>query len=966
MHNAPLRKALPIALAVALCTSVGIHAQSTTGNTQTQDNPAQQGDAQKDKKGTAELEKVVVTGSRIARAEAEGPAPVTVISGDELKAEGFTTVYEVMNSLTQSFRAETPPTWGSTTVNARQLNLHGLGANHALLLIDGHRVPDYPQPAQGGSNNYSFQNYNNIPTGMIDRIEVLGSGASAIYGSDAIAGVVNIILKHNYDGNEYSVQAGQAERGGRRLGDFNWVGGKSGDGWSIVYNFQKYHRSALWGKDRPYTDSDSDAGYGTWNPTDRQYGYQSYPGIILQNSAGNYITPPAGACTQSGFNGQFRLQNSPSGYYCAQNAIFQDWVLTPGRDDTNGSVYVSKDLAHGMQAYASISLYRTTGISNTELPFLYSMGGLPGQLYDQTTGQIIGGGSDWNGTGWNFLRQLTAQEMGTQANTYDREQQWSIMFGLKGTVLDDRLNWDASIGRSVYWVHESYTGLNEQGMFDFFFGPQLGTTTIAGTQYPVYALNANRFWNPITPAEYQSFAVTGRNDAISWMNQAQLTVSGDLLDLWAGPLGMAGVLEANHQGYQLYPDPRGNTLDFGDPFQNENTGGGTRTRYSGALEFRLPVLSTLTVDAAGRLDKYDDISSADIARTWSASLEWRPLDGLLFRGGYGTNFHAPDMTAIYETQATQQVGIYADPYQCILNNQTSCPQTPHNTYFTQYSGGNPNLLPETGHGWHAGVVWDVDWVEGLSLSTDYWHTGIDNAIENISLQQALTDEAGCLTGKQVGGAPYTAHVPGSAYCQMIIGDIQRDANNNITAAYISSINEAQLYVSGIDAELAYRWNTDNWGKFKLDVNYTQNLKYLQRILPTDPLLNTAYQNPRSRINATLTWMYDKWTTTLFGQRTGGVQANNWGGCEVLANGTTPAVGAPNCTLYYANVAPWITYNVSVAYQLTEQARLTFYVNNIFDRVGSIPYYAGGFEFVPTLTGADYVGRELSIKFNYKF
>jgi outer membrane receptor protein involved in Fe transport len=948
------RKTLAVALAIAIFSPTAFAQTSSNGQTTPDSN------SNKDEKKTAELEKVVVTGSRIARAEVEGSAPVVVITGETLKAQGFTTVFEVMNSLTQSFRAETPPSWGSTTVNARQLNLHGLGANHALLLIDGHRVPDYPQPSQGGSNNYSFQNYNNIPAGMIDRIEVLGSGASAIYGSDAIAGVVNIILKHNYDGDEFSVQAGQAERGGRRLGDFNWVGGKSGDGWSVVYNFEKYHRSALWGKDRPYTDSDSDAGYGTWNPVDRQYGYQSYPGIILQNSAGNFITPPSGTCTQSGFNGQFRLQNSPTGSYCAQNALFQDWVLTPGRDDTNGYVYASKDLAYGMQAYASVGVWRTTGISNTELPFLYAMGGLPGQFYDQTTGQLIGGQN------WNFLRQLTAQEMGTQGNTYDREQQWSIMFGLKGTILDDRLNWDASVGRSVYWVHESFTGLNEQGMFNFFFGPQLGTTTIGGSQYPVYALNANRFWNPITPADYSTFAVTGRNDAISWMNQGQLTVTGDLLDLWAGPLGVAGVLEANRQGYQLYPDARGNTLDFGDPFQNDNTGGGVRTRYSGAMEFRLPVLSTLTLDAAGRLDKYDDISSADIARTWSAAIEWRPIESLLFRGGYGTNFHAPDMTAIYETQSTQQVGIYSDYYQCILNNQSSCPQVTHNTYFTQYSGGNPNLLPEEGHGWHVGLVWDVDWVEGLSLSTDYWHTGIDNAIENISLNQALLDEAGCLTGKQVGGAPYTAHVPGSAYCQMIINDIRRDANGNITAAYISSINEAQVYVSGVDAQLNYRWETDRWGKFNLTLNYTQNLKYLQRVLPTDPLLNTAYQNPRSRINATLNWQYDKWNATLFGQRIGGVQANNYGGCQVLSDGTIPNVGAPNCTLFYGNIAPWITYNVSIGYELNDHARLTLFVNNIFDRVGGIPEYAGGFEFIPTINGADYVGREVSLKFNYKF
>ena len=572
MYTKIPRKTLAVALAVALFAPAA-HAQNSTSGQTTPD-----GGSKKEEKKTAELEKVVVTGSRIARAEIEGPTPVTVLTADTIKAQGFTTVYEVMNSLTQSFRAETPPSWGSTTVNARQLNLHGLGANRTLLLIDGRRVADYPQPSQGGANSYTFQNANNIPAGMIDRVEILYTGASAIYGSDAIAGVINIILKKNYVGDEFSLQAGRSERGQRNFGDFTWVGGRSGDNWNVVYSFERMHRSALFGRDRPYTDAESDAGYGAWNTVARQYGYQSYPAMVLQdNGTGNYIQGPNGACTQDGFNKYYRVQNSPSGAYCAQNALFKDWVLTPGRDDKDAYVYGSYNLANGWQVYGSASIYRTTGISNTQLPFLYAMGGLPNGFYDNTTGQIIGNAN----SSWGYFRQLTAQEMGTQANTYDREQNWDVHAGIKGTIFNDKLSWDASVGRSVYWVHESYTGLNEQGMFNFFFGQQQGTKTIDGTDYPVYQLDANRFWNPITPSQYATFGVTGRNDAISWMNQGQVTVNGDLFDLWAGPLGFAGVLEANHQGFQLYPDPRGNSLTFGDPFQKYNTGGGERTARGG-------------------------------------------------------------------------------------------------------------------------------------------------------------------------------------------------------------------------------------------------------------------------------------------------------------------------------------------------------------------------------------------------
>src|ERR1700722_17635965 len=110
--------------------------------------------------GPVKLEEVVVTGSRIARPELEGPTPVTVLTGEQLDAQGYTTVYEALGALSQSFQTESPPTWGSTTVNARQLNLRGLGANHSLLLVDGLRVADYPFPSEGYNNQFTFQNLN--------------------------------------------------------------------------------------------------------------------------------------------------------------------------------------------------------------------------------------------------------------------------------------------------------------------------------------------------------------------------------------------------------------------------------------------------------------------------------------------------------------------------------------------------------------------------------------------------------------------------------------------------------------------------------------------------------------------------------------------------------------------------------------------------------------------------------------
>lgn len=938
--------------------------QQDTTTTSTDQSSAPQ-DASKKKAVT--LKNVTVTGSLIPRVEVEGPAPVVTISGAQIKQEGFTTVYELMNSITQTGVAQTPPSWGSSSVNARQLNLRNLGAGRSLLLVDGHRVADYPQ-SSGASTN--FQNYNNIPTGMIDRIEILATGASSLYGSDAVAGVVNIILKKEYQGDAVQMTLGGATRGGRDYGDFNLVGGKSGDNWHIVYNLERSHRSGLYGRDRPYSDSEADAGYGAWDSNARLFGYQTYPGLEMKNGDGNYMAPPAGACGQFGSN--FALRNTKTasttghtvntgdvtdqGYYCTQPALFSNWVLTPGSDNKDAYISGEYDFSNDIQAYGSIGLWDTLGTSNTELPFLYPMGGLPNGFYDQTSGQVI----------TDYFRQLTPQELGSYGNTHDKEQNWDLRAGVRGTILDGRFNWDLMLGSNKYIVHERYTGLNEQGMFDFFYGPQLGTTTVGGNTMPVYALNSGRFWNPITPAQYQSFGVVGENSAASWMDQATLNVNTDeLFKTWAGPVGFAAVLEAVHQGFQLSPDPRGNTTNFGDPFQDYITGAGTRNRVSLGSELRIPLLSNLTWSISGRLDKYRDASAADVARTWGSSLEFRPYEGLLLRGSYGTNFHAPDMQYIYKNPSVSQVGIYADPYQCITTGDRTCTPFQHNTYFSSYLSGGPSLNNETGKSWTYGFAWQIPGVEGLSVSADYWRIGIDNGIANVGQDTVLKDEAGCRTGLNVDGSPYIAHGQGSSYCQSVIANVKRDANGNITAVYSGAINESQLSVTGIDASLAYAMRTANWGNFNLSIDYTDNLSYKERTLASDPLVNTRYNHAASKVRGTVNWRGGAWDVTVYGDRTGQVRAPNYNSCNALPNGIRPSQGDPDCTMYFGHVPAWITWSTNIGYRFDDRTKVSLGVSNIFNNVGKIPYYAGGFEFIPTLNNASYVGREIQVTFDYK-
>ena len=982
MSNIRVRRgvlASSLALALFAPSAFAQTSSTTSGNPQTNQQGTSSSEQPANQKNAAKLQTVTVTGSMIPRVEIEGPAPVQIITGEQIKAEGYTTLWEFLDSLPQMGQTQDPASWGATSVNARSVNLRNLGAGFSLLMIDGIRVVDYPQPMNAQSN---FQNYNNLPTGMIDRVEIEASGASSIYGSDAIAGVVNVILKKNYQGDDLQVTGGGDTRGGQAYGDVNFTGGHSGENWHILYNVEKSNRSALWGSDRPYQDSVADAGYGAWGPADRMFGYQydaaGSIGLSAQNASGQYITPPAGTCSEYGNN--FQLSNSHTvttngtqitgvtnnGYYCSQPALFKDWVLSPGSRNNSAYLAGEYDFKNGLQFYGSVALYDTVGISNTQLN-----GFSAGPFYDSTTGQVIN----------SVVRQFTAAEVGA-SNTYDHEQNWNLTTGLRGSFDDSRFNWSLNLNSQKYIVHEDYTAYNPEAVDKFFLGQQTGTTTVDGTSYPVYAFNWQRFWNPITSQEYGQFAAYGENTASSWLDQAQFKLDGDLFTVpWTNDqsVGWAAVLEAAHNGFLLSPDPRGaDSATFENPFGEYDTGGGTRQRYSLGTEFRVPLLDTLTWTISGRLDKYHDASSADVARTWGTGIEWRPIESLLLRGTYGTNFKAPDMQAIYQTAASQPVGIYEDYLQCIKaiqagqTNNTWCngsAQRPSSQFYTEYTGGSRQLLPQTGHSWTYGFVWQIPGVDGLSFSTDYWHMGVDNAIEYIGQNTVLQDEAGCLTGLQPNGStgvtPYTAHVPGSAYCTLITSWVTRNAAGNIVSVKSGPINESSLYVSGIDASLDYKKHTD-YGNFRGSINYTDNLSYKQRVLPTDPLLNTRYNQVASRINWIGDWTKGDWDISLSGQRDGTLRSPGYGQCETLANGTQPALGDSDCVVYQGHVPIWITWNTSIGWQLNKDMKMTFTVNNIFNRVATIPYYAGGFEFVTTgQTANEYSGRQLFLKFDYK-
>lgn len=983
------RNALACALALALTAPLALAQSAATTD------PAKVDSTKKaDGKNAEELEKVVVTGTHIKRAEIEGPAPVTVITAEDIKKQGFATVYDVLQTITEAIgNVQNDYDWGQSSVNAYPLNLRNLGPGRSLLLINGHRVADYPMPYQGKSN---FANYNNIPTGIVERIEVLSGSASAIYGSDAMAGVVNVILKEHAEDQTLRVRWGEATRGGRRNMDFVFSGGTTGDNWNLTYNLQHFDRGVLLAGDRPFMDAEDDKDFVRWGPAERHYGVGALlpsPGLYLRErgnvvavgGVGNVtyrIAPPAGACDQYGdlyylqeIRGYDRNTGAESnaGSYCAQR-VFKNWALRTGSEDNSGYLHGTYDFGDGLQAWSNLGVWKSTGDFNTFLDGFYS-----GIYWDPRANHGAGGRRD-------MLKYQSPEELGGEDAVLTKSRELAVDFsaGLRGRLFNDRFDWEAMLGRAEYEVKESFPTLNQGDMFDFYMGPQLGT---AANGDPIYAPDYDKLWNPVSPGDTAAFSRRGEKKARSWLTQGQFTLSGDLFEGWAGPVGFAGVLEFGKQGYKLTPDPK--TLDQDEdgwytPFGNIEQGGGTRDHYAAGVEFRVPLHETLTANVAGRYDRYD-ATADDAAFTYQLGLEWRPVSDLLIRGTYGTSFRAPDMHYVYALPSSG-VSDFTDYVACYEGGWPAqqCPRDEFKIEnATVRRGGTPDLRYEDGKSWTVGFVWDA--FEGFSFGTDYWYVKINNLIDDISAEQLLLDEAYCKYKFTPDGSVRSVE-PTDAYCADVISRIKRDPSlpvsspDDVSEILVNPINRAETQVAGVDLKASYSLPQTTFGNWNFNLGYTNMLSYKSRGFPSDPLRNTRKnENPRTRITASMNWSLDQWNATLMMYQKSGGRDNLWGGCEPLADGygidqltriddhtckdldpDSPTFGQTSAR-HYERRAPRRYFNGSVGYQINEAFKVNLYVSNLFDKIYG-DKWCGDFAYCVD----DPVGREVSAELVYKF
>ena len=903
---------------------------------------------------SAELDRVVITGSRISRTAIEGPSPVTVIDREQIDREGFTTVSEALKSLNQvTGLAQNEAQAGTFTQNANSIDLRNLGPGRVLILVDGRRISDYPLPFNGQSN---LVNISSIPLAAVDRIEFLASGASAIYGSDAVAGVVNIILRDDLANSlDVNVRYGDYTDGGGENVRFQGVGGFLGDNWNITYAFEYFDQDPIFAFQRDFMDSNNDSPL----PENRIPSFNVVEVDILAGSVGqpNLVDPrffDPNACDN--LPGQeLQILDSAVGErpYCGSRTYNAEQSILNGREQV--SLYTSGALELGdHEIFAGVNYFQVDAELDSNFNFYFNAADFYIPNSNANSLSLLTG-APLPGTIGFIQRIFTNAEIGGPESKYEQfdEEVIDYFVGIRGQLFSPYWDYEISWNSSNYDLERTRTLLVDALVEDYFFNAQPGD--VFG--FPIREIDYGNFFSPITPDIWNQLTDQDYTEADSSNDVIQAVITGDLMDLPAGTVQMATVLEWGSQDYDINLDPR---LVAGNYFfgLTGTGGGGERDRYAAGVEFSVPVTDTLQLSLAGRYDKYDDITEVDDAFTYNLGVEYRPTDRILLRGSWATSFRAPDMHFVFADPSGFFTTVI-DQYLC-RDEQPGlslgeCAQVDQNRYQPNIFGeraGNPGLEEEEGESFTIGFV--VEPIDNLSITADWWQVDLDNIVVDNPLTRILELEADCRLGIED---------INSGQCQDALGRITRQPEDpnlqnseELLQVNTGPINAANNKVTGIDASLDYLYETDGAGTWGLNLGWTHVLDDDFNVFPEDPVENVRDQsiNWRSRVRGSISWQYGDFTATLFGERFGSTRSFEGRLEDEFAE--EPRMG------------PQMIYNASVGYTFLDgKADVTLIVDNLFDETPPIDQEWDGWPYFSFFNYYQFsLGQSWAVQFDYRF
>jgi outer membrane receptor protein involved in Fe transport len=912
------RKLLASAICASLLVAGTAYAQDNPAPQQSQDQSttSQSNSTTQSKEKPKTLNTITVTGSLIPQAQIETANPVITLSSEDMKKQGFLNVYDALRAQPLSTGSVQDSTFSAGfTPGAETISLLGLPPDFTLFLIDGRPMADYPLLYNGSSN---FVDLSNIPMSMVDHIDILPGNQSSIYGSAAIAGVVNVVLKKKMQGYNLEYRAGGYSDGGGQNQRFSFSGGYNTNKFNLLYSIQADDQHPMFGYNRDLTSST----LSNPNPNGRN----AFPSVVAWQYKGwsSYLDPANyGGCGALGglFGGTVSRQsrpdrgaNSPNdpGYFCGSDTGIGYSTLMNRKRDYSGYVNFTYQINNNAQLFGSLlyAYQKQRFYAGPNYNWWAPDNG--NYIFNPSTGYL------------EFYEKIfSPEEIGGQLANADNhiDKMYNGDLGIRGNFGDSNWNYEAYYSRSDYKDYDKQlrplAGPVEDFFRNMFLGPQMGTYY----GYAVYEPNFSKFLQPITPAQYRGFSdyIRSTSHTSTQLLNAQITNSS-LFHLPGGDVGFAAVLQAGDQVWDNPTDPR---VIAGDFWGLTGTSGyGKRKNYAAAVEFLVPIFSKLSADISARYDKYDNqgVGTSDSKPTYKLGLEYRPIDTLLLRANYATAFRAPDMANVFQGPS----GYYSfatDYYKCQKYEPTT--PLPDCTWDSvQYKGtdeGNANLKSITAKSWGYGVVWSPN--NKFTVKADYYDISIKNEISQLNVDSLMRTEAQCRLGELDANSPTC--IDAFARVQRTPVNPQAQFSENLSGITVGPINVSNEHVRGVTASLAYRLDAGHYGDFTFGGNYNVTLDHTYQQYPGDPshdLLHDPQWSSefKSIFTGYVTWDVGDWSTTISAQRYGATP--NY---AAQVYGWEPSQGA-------GTVAPWMVYNASVKYQVTPDISTQLIVNNVFD------------------------------------
>jgi iron complex outermembrane recepter protein len=897
----------------------------------------------------ANVQRVEITGSSIKRASAETASPVQIIGHDDLIKSGKATVAEFLQTLTADGAGSLPTGFGNGfAAGSTAISLRGLGATSTLVLLNGRRMAPF---ARADDGQKSFTDLSTVPMQIVERIEILKDGASSTYGADAIAGVVNIILRKDFEGLTV-----RAETGASRYSDakqnkasLTWGQGNLDENkYNVVVNAEYFKSDRLANKDRAdraWIGKGDLRGYGYPIGTQFASGYISGVNSAAASPAGS-IRNPVTLAYQS-LPGCASLSSSspqdPKGGCLWHSDQFRD--MQPNIEGVNLYTRGTWQLNDDTQVYAEAGYSKRDTAFTLTPPSITPTVAFPPNASTPTgvinygsgagTTIVLAPSHPQNPFGAAARVRYAAFDVGPSTRSANNEFNRFVV-GIKGTAAG--WDYDAGFAHSESKLHLDYSNMLNMAVVK----AALGDPT---SKYFPYYLGAQASKNPASL--YAAMVTNATSDSTTKLNIVDFKASRELFALPGGNLALA--VGGEHRQDSL-----------SNPSLSGSENGTINSSYVAAFgdskvsavyaELLAPIVKTVELSAAMRYDHYDHFTST----TPKAGLKWTPVKTFALRGTYSEGFRAPGAAENSAQSQSTGTSTVRDPVRC--PNGTPLPGATATDCAASVAAvkiGDPNLRPEKSKGYTLGMVWDP--INDLSLSLDAWKI-------------KRSDEINPLPYNEAAALPTAIRSDNNLTINGVV--VPNTGTLLITKAPYR--NSSFTEVKGVDLDVKQRLRLGAYGRGNIGLTWTHVASWIRAESAT-----TRYQfagthgncdtsncagTPKDKISVNASWDPSAaWNFSATANYRSDMKNVLFDG-DLCASQLASGADAPgNC-----RIASFTTVDMSARWNYSKQLQLFASVNNVFDKIAPLdPLTYGGMSYNP-MDASGAIGRYVKIGASYKF